>query len=318
MRAPAILHAAAGHPPCRRDAHPADGRCYWCAAPVPYACRVQDVISDSFTDQDQALARSSPWLCVACTWAMTGRPPDTLRLWSLAYVEDGRTWPANHPSAPALGAQIHAQNKADPRAFRALLREPPTGRWVCSIADSGQIHTAPFAPVNVGRGRYGVRYERTTIYTTAAQYAELDDAIARLMAAGYTKQDIADQPFPSRLTACGLDLWRREQRVIGPHRGSGLLDLVLFLARKDKETDDGRPETESSDRPGARDDGEREHGQDPADRVVEPREERTRDGGGLVGQLRLDGLDDGPQAPDRRDGDLHGGGGRKDRARRGR
>jgi hypothetical protein len=274
---------------------------------------VQDVISDSFTDQDQALARSSAWLCVACTWAMTGRPPDTLRLWSLAYVEDGRTWPAGHPSAPSLGPMIHAQNKADPRAFRALLREPPPGRWVCSIADSGQIHTAPFAPVNVGRGRYGVRYERTTIYTTAAQYVAVDDSIARLMTAGYTKQDIAEGPLPFRLAACGAAIWRAEQAVLAPFRGSPLLELALFLARK--ETDDRRRAPDDSHAPDPRDDAQRGPSEDPRDRLVEPRQERARDGEHQLEQLSLFGLDDGAQAPDR----LHGGGdGRGDRPARGR
>ena len=123
MRAPPVLWSAAGYPSPRRETSPAVGRCYWCATAIDgLACPVADVISDSFTDQDQALERSSAWLCCACAWAMTGRPPDTLRLWSIAYAEDGRTWPANHPSAPNLGERIHLQNKADPSAFRALLR----------------------------------------------------------------------------------------------------------------------------------------------------------------------------------------------------
>ena len=84
-RAAPTLWNAAGRPDPRRKILPASGRCYWCAATIDgQACKVDDVITDTFTDQDQAMARSSPWLCVGCSWSMTGRPPDTLRLWSIA------------------------------------------------------------------------------------------------------------------------------------------------------------------------------------------------------------------------------------------
>ena len=287
MRAPSVLYAAAGRPDPRRKTKPARGRCWWCGDALSEACELDDVLTDSFTDQDQALVRSSPWLCVACTWAMTGRPPDTLRLWSIAWSETPREWPLNHESAPNLGTSIHLQNKADPSAFRALLRCPPSGRWMCSIADSGQIHTAPFATVNRGAGRYSVRFERVNVVATPEQYRTVDDSISRLMAAGYTKQDIAEQPLPSRLIKCGLDLWRAEQEVLRPYRGSPLFDLALFLARKDQPTDDRRAEDASSNRAGARDDAQCTKGDDPPNRLVDASQERPRSGGDELGQLQL-------------------------------
>jgi hypothetical protein len=314
MRAPPILHVAAGFPAPRRDTREAAGRCYWCASPIDGACcDVDDVITDSFTDQDQALVRDSALLCVACTWTMTGRPPDTLRLWSVAWREDGAAWPPSHDSAPKLGERIHLHNKGNPSAFRALLREPPSCRWICSIADSGQIHTAPFARVNRGE-RYCVRYERVDVHATAAQYRDADDACRDLMARGYTKLDILGEPHPSRLIACGLEAWRLGMRRLAPVRGSALLDLVLFLLRKD-DCDDRRRANEDSDRSGARDDGERQQREDPPHRVVEPRQERAGDRGAERGQLQLAGFDDGAQAPDRRDDDLHGRGRRAARGR---
>jgi len=300
VRAPPILWAAAGRPDPRRKTKPATGVCYWCAATLDgEACVVADVIGDTFTDQDQARAPSSPWLCVGCAWAMTGRPPDTLRLWSIAYREDGVGWPANHPAAKDLGAQIHAQNKADPTAFRALLLDPPVGRWICSIADSGQIHTLPYAPVNHGRVRYGVRYERSTIWTTTAEYARLDAIVRELMAAGFNKGDIADEPTPGRLLACGVDLWMRHRAALRPHRGGALLTLVLFLSRKDKTDDVDRPVESVGRATRARDDEEREHQKDQADRLVDAGPVGPRDSGPVQRSLFGDGLDHGPKAPAR-------------------
>jgi hypothetical protein len=312
VRATGLIYEAVGRPDPRRDTHSATGRCYWCAAPIDArACKVDDVITDSFTDQDQALVRTSPWLCVACTWAMTGRPPDTLRLWSIAYRDAAAPWPSNHPSCTLPSGAVHAQNKADPSAFRALLREPPVGRWVCSIADSGQIHTLPFAPVNVGSGRFGVRFERTTITTTAAEYGELDAAIHRLMRAGFTKTDITDEPPPHRLVECGAELWMTERRRLAPWLRSSLLELVLFLARKEPRDpatayptiDPAQRPTKGSSarrRPRTSDDAERAPGIDQPAQVVGPIEERARRGSEAGEQLRLDGLDDGAQARHRR------------------
>jgi hypothetical protein len=198
------------------------------------ACAVADVISDSFTDQDQALVSASPWLCRGCTWSMTGRPPDTLRLWTVVYREDGTSFPAAHPASKDLGPRIHLQNKADPSGARAILMAPPAGRWVCSVADSGQIHTLPFAPVNDGAGRYGVRFERATIWTTPAEYRRIDAAIRELQAAGFSKEDIAGRPSPYRLTSETIAIWRRLEPTLAPYRGGPLLDLALFLTRKDK------------------------------------------------------------------------------------
>ena len=243
MRATAILWAAAGRPDPRRKTVPATGACYWCSIPITgddaRACKVDDVITDTFTDQDQALMRSSPWLCPGCAWTMTGRPPDTLRLWSVLWRDDGWQRPDNHPAAKDLGPAIHLQNKADPSAFRAVLRDPPAGRWLCSIADSGQIHTVPFAEVNHGAGRYSVRFERTTVWTTPEVYRLIDDTVSELVAAGFSKDDIAaGTPSPYRLTAETIPIWRSAMSRLAAYRGGHLLNLALFLFRKEKKTDE--------------------------------------------------------------------------------
>lgn len=298
MRAPSVIWEAAGRPDPRRKSAPASGQCYWCAAAIDVACRVDDVISDSFTDQDQALVRASPLLCRGCAWSMTGRPPDTLRLWSIGYREDGAPWPANHSAAKDLGPRIHAQNKADPSAFRALLREPPsTGAWVCSIADSGQIHTLPFAPVNGPGARYGVRYERSTIWTSAAEYRQIDDAIRELMTAGFSKDDIAGTPSPYRLTGATIEVWRRLQPALTPYRGGPLLDLALFLARKDKTDGDDRTTERVGDPIRNRDPVVDRRGEGEAPRLAGPDRGGAGGGGSVQRSLFGDDLDGGAQDP---------------------
>lgn len=231
-RATALLWSAAGSPDPRKPRHAAEGLCYWCGIEIAYeACRTRDVCGSSFTDHDVVSVPSSPWVCLACTWTMTGRPPDTLRLWSLVYRENRAAAPS-HDKAPDLGRWIHAQNKADPSAFDAILRTPPEGRWVCSIADSGQIHVAPFAIVNRGKGRWCVRFERSDVRGTGLSYRRVADSMQTLYDAGFSKADIAAAPGPSKLYRCGLDLWRHHDEILRPFRGGALFELALFLRRK--------------------------------------------------------------------------------------
>lgn len=203
----------------------------WCGRGVRgSACRGKDVFGSSFTDHDVLARPSSPWVCVPCAWTLTGKPPDTLRLWSLVYRED-RDAAASHEKAPSLGPRIHLQNKADPSEADAVLRDPPDSPWVCTVADSGKIHTVPFAQINAGRA-WTARFERWDVRSTSDEYARIADAMQALMDAGFSKADISGEPSPGRLLRCGMELWREHDATLRPYRGGPLFDLALFLRRK--------------------------------------------------------------------------------------
>ena len=225
-----LLWLAAGRPDPRKPVHEADASCFWCGVRVSEGCRVRDVCGSSFTDHDVAAVPTSPWVCVPCTWTMTGRPPDTLRLWSVIYREDREAAPS-HEKAPNLGPRLHLQNKADPSEFDALLREPPYGPWIASVADSGKIHVVPFARINRGR-RWCVRFERHDVRSTSEEYSRVADATQALYDAGFSKGDIEHGPSPSRLLRCGVELWRANDELLLPYRGGALFQLVMFLMRK--------------------------------------------------------------------------------------
>lgn len=228
-----LLWQAAGKPSPRKRVHGVFGEsCFWCGTKITQACRVADVCGASFTDWDCASVPSSLWMCEACAWSMTGRPPDTLRLWSIVYREDRDAAPS-HEKAMDLGPRIHLQNKADPSEFDAVLRDPPAGPWVCSVADSGQIHVLPFARVNNGSGPWVVRFERFGVSSTPAEYGLVSDAMQALYEAGYSKADIGTlQSSPSRLNRCGVALWRAQSDILRPYAGGGLFQLALFLRRR--------------------------------------------------------------------------------------
>lgn len=232
IRATRLLHTAAGTPDPRKPTEDCDADCYWCGEQTTRGCRVKKVFGSSFTDQDSALVPDSMHVCPACTWAFTGKPPDTLRLWSTLAIE-GRKPAPSHEKSSFTG--FHCQNKADPSEFWRVLRDPPSGMWCCAIAESGQIHTAPFAALNSGRGRWVVRFEREDVTSTPEQFRVLSDAVRGLMDAGHSKRDIeSGDPHPGRIRKLGLEEWFSRDRILAPHRGGATLRLAVFLARKEK------------------------------------------------------------------------------------
>lgn len=239
-RATRVLHRAAGFPDPRKKVFPTRNLrapCYWCGMPLrDLACKTRDVCSASFTDHDVAVVPTSAFVCPSCTWCMTGRPPDTLRLWTVTFAP-GIPCPANHPKAQDLGAEIHLQNKKNPTHTVRVLREPPAGDWVCSVADTGKIHVVPFALVNRGQGPWIVRFERENVRSDPTTFSNLHENVVALLDAGISKRSIKDGDMTVRQWRCPecRRAWQSRYPAVKRYLGRPILRLVVFLARKSGE-----------------------------------------------------------------------------------
>ena len=242
-----ILYRLAGRPDCRKPVDDIAGRCAVCGNQADLTTATSKVLTTSFTDHDALRVPMSPRLCCACTWAMTGRPPVTMRLWTWLYRTD-KSLPASHPKCVHdwVKSPATACNKADVSAIWDLLLDPPKSPWFASIADSGQLHVLPFAGVNRGRA-WTVRFDRVDIASTSYEFGRILHAAATLYAGGFIKEDIlTGRPHPSKLVKHGISLWRDNWRGLAPLQGSELLRLSVWLLRKDtvdeirRRTDNGR------------------------------------------------------------------------------
>lgn len=274
----------------------ANGLCYWCGQSLGVdACRAADVCSKTFTDHEHARRPSSDWVCEGCSWVMSGAPPNTYRMWSVVYREDREAAPSHEKAAQSrVGPHTHLAGKNDLRELVQILLEPPQARWAVSVADSGQIHTLPFAPINRGDG-YGVRFERVTVRTNAKTFGTVLHHVASLYAAGFSKEAIGTGDVnPSSMLANGIDVWRLHARALRPWRGSPICDLALFLTNKEMANDYALRTRGSVDgdcsRPGAVCDGVRVDEEDRCHRVVAAGEERPGDGGERGDELAAHGL----------------------------
>ena len=212
---------------------PCQGVCAWCGEHMDLGAALADVVDRAtFNNWDKLRAPDAGYVCAACTWCTTGRPPEALRFFSVLYREDAPCGPSS-PAAPAgwLGSgRVAFLDRRDLSAIRSALLFPPSGPWACGVAKSGKIHVLPFAPVNGGGPAWSVRFERVTVRSSGPAFAAVVGAVAELLAAGYYKSEIASgEPHPSRLAKLGLATWRAADHHLRPLRGSPLLELALFL-----------------------------------------------------------------------------------------
>lgn len=197
------------------------------------AVPAKKAFGSNFSAHDQLAAPWSGHVCRACVWVMHGRPPDTLRMWTVLYREDGG-WVHGRPEkAPELGETVYTTNKADMREVLRLLADPPACRWGMAVAVSGQIHVAPFAPLCAGSRGCGAQVERERMEWSPADAVVLRDAVRELVEAGVPKVDIeAAQTTAQTLRRVGVDVWRDHEPLLTHWSRSVLLRTIVMATRK--------------------------------------------------------------------------------------
>jgi hypothetical protein len=181
----------------------------------------------SFTGQNRVRCPESTFVCEACVWAMAGKPPDTLRMYS--HFVDGRGW--------------RKWNKGDKAAMRDWLRAPKRGEWFAAIADSGQKHVLPWAPINSEAATAPRVHFEDRIVTLSSDWSLLDE-LAELLTLGATKEEIGRGEYgPRAWLLCGEGLRAFEARW-AYERGGGRFDLMVWLAQRDETRVQARMEDE--------------------------------------------------------------------------
>jgi len=142
---------------------------------------------------------------------------------------------------PHPGMLLTARN--DMRPVAALLASPPDGPWCVAVAESGQKHSLPWAPVNHGQGPWAVQLDAARVPGDPATFRLALSRSAALRKAGFTAAEITaldpggklGSPLREKrggetvtlMTARDrLAAWSAHSAALAPWRGS----LVLFLA----------------------------------------------------------------------------------------
>lgn len=239
LSATAMAWDLAGRP--RRDPPPpgpAPGACAVCGSRAQQTVPARATVGNkTFTDQYLLADAHSGCTCVPCAWAMAGRPPHAIRLWTVA-AAPGRDLGPSHPASQAAVAGEHpgllltARN--DMRPVAGLLCDPPDGPWAVAAAESGQKHTLPYTAVNRGAGRWRVRMDAVTVTSDPAEFAVLLGRCAVLRKDGFTAAEVtAVSPPAGKLTAARLPVWLEHAGHLMQYRGSPVLKLANFMICKE-------------------------------------------------------------------------------------
>jgi hypothetical protein len=207
----------------------AAGRCYVCAGEITRGMPVTDWMSTNNTDQNRARSPASTHVCEACCFVhsriapVPGRP-----------AKEGKKFGGNFRNYSHLWDERGYLNasKGEKPLIREFLARDHRGPWFAALADSGQKHVLPFAPMN-GAGRSGVvLFDEVRVPIPGDQ--SLVGECASLLTAGATKEEIESGDYSARAwTLCGPALAAFES-MHGPHRGGAWFSLAVWLAQRDE------------------------------------------------------------------------------------
>lgn len=242
-----LVWKSAGFPKPRRISEDVGAtRCAICGGwdeyclPLDTACP-----KSSFSGHQDMKWMESEAVCRACTWSMEGRPPNTLRMWSILYREDCEAAPSNS-SAPNCGPWVHLENKGNLDAVGHVLLNPPWKPWCLSIADSGKIHILPYTPTNTGEDRkcWIIRIERENVHGSINEFGKIMHSISVLVGSGFAKKYILSRdPPPGELVKRGINIWKDNIDELPVFGNTSIERIALMIIRKDN-ADEWRKRTE--------------------------------------------------------------------------
>jgi hypothetical protein len=145
--------------------------------------------------------------------------------------------PAFGVNGPAGLGYVNA-SKGEKPLIREFLQREHAANWFAAIADSGQKHVLPFAPMNA-RGRSGmVLFDEQLIRVPSS--LELLDTMTELLTDGITKDELDRGEYYVRTMKENREIAQAFERAHGHQRGSGWFTLALWLAQRDEEEHERR------------------------------------------------------------------------------
>lgn len=231
MTTSAVIHAVCGSP--RIDSCVEHvGRCWLCAGKMARGESVDSWNGASFTGQNRVRSPQSTHVCEACVFVCSRLSPVPGRP-----AKEGKKFGGNFRNYSHLWEEsvgYSNASKGEKPRIREFLARKHGGIWFAALADSGQKHVIPWAPMN-GPGRGGMVLFDEQIVQVPESLALVEEMTA-LLTAGATKEEIGSGDYSARAwQMCGAAL-RAFESERGPHRGGAWHGLALWLAQRDEET----------------------------------------------------------------------------------
>jgi hypothetical protein len=219
--------------PRRGPAHGLDARCWLCGGATDGVGWPQSLaIAPTFTQFNCARASDSDAVCQSCV-ALTRA--ETFQAMVAARKLPLKTWTqCGWHSYSHLIREDGAYAAPDRETARAVVIDPPPGRWVMGLNTSGKKHTLFRGAVAGGAGVHPIQLDETTVWVDRDDARACLGAFEALSALGFAKDDtLAGRYHPAGLSRAGLARWRPAETAIAPwrERAPDLMALIHHVAR---------------------------------------------------------------------------------------
>ena len=185
------------------------------------------------TDQNQCRAPDSDWVCEGCCFVRYRLSPVPGR-----EAKEGKKFGGNFRNYSHLWSSERGYSnasKGEKPAILAFLRTRHTSPWFAAVADSGQKHVLPYAPLNGPRSRGVVRFDDTLVQLPDERGWQIVDDLAALLTAGATKEEVNTGAYTSRAYTLARAELETFERAYGHLRGGSWFSLALWLSQRDEE-----------------------------------------------------------------------------------
>jgi hypothetical protein len=234
-------------------------RCWLCGGAAVRGRKVAKWVGPAFTSQNRVRNPTSKVICEGCVFIcgrlspVPGRPP-----------AEGKTSGGNWRNYSHWMWEVDGEwkydnaSKGEKHKLRAFLAMSKPGRWWMAIADSGQKHVIPWAPIN-GNGDGRVAMDDDVVLV--AGIMRLVDFMSTLLTAGATKDELLSGEWTARAWSLLGERIEAFEEVWAYSRGSKYFGLAVWLAQRDEAAVQARLEEEKRaratkrSRPAARGDG---------------------------------------------------------------
>lgn len=208
-----------------------EAQCSICGVVEFPTAKADKALGANFSDRGHLTHEGSDRICQACLWCCSGKPPATLRMWSIAA---GGPASPSHPKAWLQETPVVClTNRANPRPIRDLLMNPPDGEWLVTVAYSGQKHVIPYATTNHGPGTWTVRVEDHYVTSNPATFRHVHQHAEALRRLGVPEDAVMSGTPAYIKTANDLAAWKEHADQLTAHLGSPLLRLALWTITKE-------------------------------------------------------------------------------------
>lgn len=260
--APQLLHRYLGCPK-PSDCDVSDvGSCWVCGCGYDSGVDARKWLSGAMTDQNQCRDPDAEYVCSACVYfrartsEVPGRLPGPcskcrgqnaaacLKCEGTGKNAAGGNYRNYTHMFDAGAGEYTTASKGEKPTILAFLRREKRGVWFAAIADSGQKHVLPYAPINSAGVEGVVLFDDLLVTVPDAAEWELADAMALLLTAGATKEEIASGRYGSAAWSRCAQTIRMFEARWRTKRDGAFFTLCLWLSQRNEEVVQARLQEE--------------------------------------------------------------------------